>query len=83
VQLLWILPPQSSLNGIVRGFKVYYQNADGSSPKIKNYLGNVTLQYVLDGLEKFTNYSFLVLAYTIKDGPYSNIATIQTEQDGK
>lgn len=82
VRLSWRLPPRESRNGVIRGFKVYYQKSSGRS-LIKNIPGNDTFQCIVDGLDKYTSYSFKVLAYTIRDGPYSQSITARTGQDGK
>ncbi|KXJ16676.1 Coagulation factor VIII [Exaiptasia diaphana] len=85
VRLSWNLPPGNQQNGIIRGFKVYYYKAfaiscpPGESPQI-NILWNKTFHYVLGNLATNTEYTFKILAYTIKDGPYSKEITQKRNQ---
>ena len=83
VRLSWSLPPSDKQNGIIKGFKVrYFKTSDSSSSTIKNYIGS-TLLHTMDGLDMYTDYSFKVLAYTIKDGPYTNLVTEKTHEGRK
>ena len=38
---------------------------------------------VVSGLDKYTEYSFQVLAYTVKNGPLSNALVKRTNEDGR
>lgn len=79
VRLTWALP--SETNGIIRGFKLLYEKAGNSSKK--NFPRKTTLSYLLNGLDKCTQYSFKILAYTISDGPYTSLIQKTTAEDGK
>ncbi|XP_031554807.1 protein sidekick-1-like [Actinia tenebrosa] len=72
IQLDWALP--SEANGIIRGFRMRYEKLVKSNGFLRNTTlpGNGTLSYVLTGLDSCTTYSFKILAYTIKDGPYTH-----------
>uniref|UniRef100_T1IX56 Down syndrome cell adhesion molecule n=1 Tax=Strigamia maritima TaxID=126957 RepID=T1IX56_STRMM len=62
----WQLPPPKSVSGILRGYKVYYKIAyDGFEEEPPTSLELTAHENVtLDKLFKFSNYSFVVLAYT-------------------
>ena len=88
IQVSWH-PPQPHLrNGLIKGYNVMYAPVPGirpspylMSPK-SSRLSTVTT--VLDGLEKFTNYSIQVLAFTQGgDGKYSFPVSCITLTDGK
>lgn len=79
VRLDWALP--SVANGVIRGFKVRFEKDANSSAE--NLPGNTTLSYVLTGLDKCTQYSFKMLAYTIKDGVSAPVVQKTTTEDGE
>ena len=72
------------LNGKLRGYKVKYKQTDSSLDNWKTFVFNVngteqsrrkrratetgTVSFVLTELKPFTNYSVVVLAFTVKDG---------------
>ncbi|XP_031556507.1 Down syndrome cell adhesion molecule-like protein 1 homolog, partial [Actinia tenebrosa] len=71
------------INGVLRGYKIAYkisgryynlQNVDVKQPTARSFL--------VTRLQKFTTYSFQVLAYTIEDGPLSNARDATTLEDG-
>lgn len=83
IQLEWALPTET--NGIIRGFKLRYENLTqniGSSTN-ETLSANATLSYLLTGLERCTPYSFKLLAYTIKDGPYTDAIQRTTAENGE
>ncbi|XP_031554820.1 uncharacterized protein LOC116291753 isoform X2 [Actinia tenebrosa] len=77
VRLDWALPRET--NGIIRGFKLRYEKSGNKLEK--DLPGNTTLTYVLTGLEKCTLYSFKMLAYTVKDGPFTSVIQKTTAED--
>ncbi|KAL4657330.1 hypothetical protein GN956_G4875 [Arapaima gigas] len=83
ISLSWQTPPKDALNGVLQGFRViYWANLpDGELGEIRN----VTTQQPsleLDGLEKYTNYSVQVLAFTrAGDGVLSQQVYIRTKED--
>lgn len=77
----WLIVPDGYVHGILRGYRVlfkeegdiYYQNVTTVNQSLE-----------LEGLQKFTNYSVRVLAFTsIGDGNVSDPFTVSTDQDGK
>ena len=81
ILLYWDPVPPQFENGIIKGFKVEYQEDRPNSELaiIERFLVNWVL---LDGVKKFTEYSVRVSAFTsIGYGPENNI-TVLTPQDG-
>ncbi|XP_077051770.1 Down syndrome cell adhesion molecule a isoform X3 [Siphateles boraxobius] len=83
ISLSWQTPSREALNGVLQGFRIiYWANLpDGELGEIRN----VTTQKVpleLEGLEKYTNYSIQVLAFTrAGDGVRSDQIYIRTKED--
>ncbi|XP_044591619.1 Down syndrome cell adhesion molecule-like protein Dscam2 isoform X3 [Cotesia glomerata] len=65
LQVSWEAPPDTSLNGVLRGFKVNWESMDALTETTK-YDTKITsaLTIVLNNLEKYTNYSIQVAAMT-------------------
>ncbi|XP_048853649.1 LOW QUALITY PROTEIN: Down syndrome cell adhesion molecule homolog [Brienomyrus brachyistius] len=83
ISLSWQTPGKDALNGVLQGFRViYWANLpDGELGEIWNV---TTMQpsLELDGLEKYTNYSVQVLAFTrAGDGARSQQIFIRTRED--
>ncbi|XP_018406582.1 PREDICTED: Down syndrome cell adhesion molecule-like protein Dscam2 [Cyphomyrmex costatus] len=83
LQVSWESPPDSSLNGILKGYKVMWENMDALTESVKPEMKITTaLTVVLHSLEKYTNYSIQVLAYTrTGDGVASLPLYCVTEED--
>ncbi|XP_071641622.1 cell adhesion molecule Dscam2 isoform X2 [Temnothorax longispinosus] len=83
LQVSWESPPDSSLNGILKGYKVMWENTDALTESVKPEMKITTaLTVVLHSLEKYTNYSIQVLAYTrTGDGVSSSPLYCVTEED--
>lgn len=108
----WSEPPRSTLNGVLKGYRVIFwslymdggesrwragdvgdpagwrRGADGARlPAEWGEMQNITTtreRVELRGMEKFTNYSVQVLAYTqAGDGVRSSVLYIQTKEDSK
>ncbi|TRY91082.1 hypothetical protein DNTS_014515 [Danionella cerebrum] len=83
ISVSWQTPMREALNGVLQGFRIiYWANLpDGELGEIRN----VTTQkspLELEGLEKFTNYSIQVLAFTrAGDGVRSDQIYIRTKED--
>ncbi|XP_029771561.1 Down syndrome cell adhesion molecule-like protein 1 [Suricata suricatta] len=79
----WSEPPRSTLNGVLKGYRVIFWSlyVDGEWGEMQNV--TTTRERVeLRGMEKFTNYSVQVLAYTqAGDGVRSGVLYIQTKED--
>lgn len=83
LQVSWDSPPDSSLNGILKGYKVMWENTDALAESAKPEMKITTaLTVVIHGLEKYTNYSVQVLASTkAGDGVASSPLFCVTEED--
>ena len=80
----WQLPPVDSRNGIIRGFKLFYQRkGSADSSTILDIKKNSTLTKHVNGLHKYTEYEFQVLAYTVGDGTNSSKVLKTTLEDGE
>ncbi|XP_028817539.1 Down syndrome cell adhesion molecule homolog isoform X1 [Denticeps clupeoides] len=83
IYLSWSPLPNETLNGILLGYRViYWANlADGELGEIRNVTTTLP-RLELDGLEKYTNYSIQVLAFTqAGDGVRSEQIFIRTKED--
>ncbi|KAK3760237.1 hypothetical protein RRG08_052186 [Elysia crispata] len=83
VKVAWSPPPLFTLHGILQGYKILYKpvrlDEDESDA---NFQTSPHLEIVLFGLEKFTNYSVQVLAYTRKgEGVRSEPVYVTTRED--
>ena len=58
-------------------------NRHGSSVRYLTVNNSHATTTDVTGLDKYTEYSFQVLAYTVKDGPISNAIVKRTKEDGK
>uniref|UniRef100_A0A8D2JET2 Cell adhesion molecule DSCAML1 n=1 Tax=Varanus komodoensis TaxID=61221 RepID=A0A8D2JET2_VARKO len=79
----WLEPPRSTLNGVLKGYRVIFWSLymDGEWGEMQN-ITTTRERAELRGMEKFTNYSVQVLAYTqAGDGVRSNVLHIQTKED--
>ncbi|XP_047364964.1 Down syndrome cell adhesion molecule-like protein Dscam2 isoform X2 [Vespa velutina] len=83
LQLSWDPPPDSSLNGILKGYKVMWENMDSLTESSKSEMKITTaLTVVIHSLEKYTNYSVQALAFTrAGDGVASAPLYCVTEED--
>jgi len=86
VRVAW-LPLRNSvqcrLNGVLRGYKVEYRlNRYRSGIMYQDVKGTDRTTTVVTDLHKYTEYSFRVLAYTVKDGPWSKQVIRRTNEDG-
>ncbi|KAG7198654.1 hypothetical protein KM043_006011 [Ampulex compressa] len=65
LQVSWDPPPDSSLNGILKGYKVMWENMDTVTESTKTEMKTTNaLTLVIHDLQKYTNYSVQVLATT-------------------
>ncbi|XP_046638885.1 Down syndrome cell adhesion molecule-like protein Dscam2 isoform X24 [Daphnia pulicaria] len=83
IRLSWTSPPLTTVNGIIKGYKVIYGPShiwfDETSKDAKII---TTGETILHGLRKYTNYSMQVLAFTAGgDGVKSVPVSCHTEQD--
>ncbi|XP_065214717.1 cell adhesion molecule Dscam1 isoform X2 [Planococcus citri] len=83
IQISWNPPVAEGQNGVIQGYKVFYQPAEDWYEKNDYVTKTVTpLVTTIGGLMKYTNYSFFVRAYTKPgDGVKSNPVYCRTEED--
>lgn len=79
-------PPAASRHGAIVRYTVSYQavnNEDSERHEVKD-IGADASSYVLDGLEKWTEYQVWVRAHTdVGPGPESAAVRIRTNEDGR
>ncbi|XP_063218560.1 cell adhesion molecule Dscam2-like [Bacillus rossius redtenbacheri] len=84
LSLSWAPPPQIHQNGIIRGYKIFYENMEEwpsghIEDGVKVSSDNST---DIHNLQKFSNYSIQILAYTkVGDGKKSNTIFCLTDED--
>ncbi|CAG2054815.1 unnamed protein product, partial [Timema podura] len=83
LQVSWDPPPHAQLHGLLKGYKLLWENTQqwetSSKPETKITTG---LTVVVHGLEKHNNYSIQVLAFTrVGDGVPSTPLFCMTEED--
>ena len=84
IEASWQLPPADDRNGIIRGFRLFYQKTGSGTSTMLTIQNQGTLRKNVTGLEKYTLYEFQVLAYTsVGDGPKSSSVVERTKEDGK
>ena len=84
IEVQYELPTIDSRNGIIRGFKIFVEEAgsgDGSE-MVFDVMGNSSLAYIVTGLKPATAYIFSMLAYTVADGPRGIHLTAITNAEG-
>ena len=85
IRVTWTpLPNTQCRYGVLRGYKVAYKlHSSGNSLQYLKVNNPSSTTTDVTGVGKYTEYSFQVLAYTVKDGPLSNAKVITTKEDGK
>lgn len=85
IEVSWKLPPPDAWNGIIKGFKLYYEkkNTPGSLKTFLRVDNGAASSRIVTGLAKYTEYKFQVLAYTSAgDGQRSSVLYGTTMEDG-
>ncbi|XP_025053311.1 receptor-type tyrosine-protein phosphatase delta isoform X11 [Alligator sinensis] len=80
----WKPPPVEKQNGIITEYSIKYIGIDGEDDKPHEILGisSDTTHYLLEQLEKWTEYRISVTAYTdVGPGPESLAVLIRTDED--
>lgn len=78
IEVQWRHPSFGSRGGIIRGYKIFVQLANGRNETVIDTQTNATV-YVIGGLMCNTSYAISVLAYTgVGDGPKSKRQTTST-----
>ncbi|KZC04295.1 Down syndrome cell adhesion molecule-like protein Dscam2, partial [Dufourea novaeangliae] len=82
LQVSWETPPQYSLNGNLKGYKVIWENMDALTETSKSEMITNAFTVAIHGLGKYTNYSVQVLALTrAGDGVASTPFYCVTKED--
>ena len=83
VEVQYDLPLFDLRNGLIRGYKIFVEQADGKGNEVLyNISGNISFAYIIGELKPATAYVFSVLAYTVADGPRSIHLTAITNPEG-
>lgn len=86
LQISWQPAPAQHTNGLLQGYKINYEHVGDTISSDNDNLDTKKtseLTIVLTNLQKSTNYSIQVLAYTrMGDGAQSPPLFCQTEEDG-
>ena len=79
----WDTVPVADQNGIILSYTVAYTALPGGIPRTAVVIAPTT-HITLRGLEKYTNYSILVFASTVKgNGNASDPIIVTTDEDSK
>uniref|UniRef100_A0A3Q2NVG7 Fibronectin type-III domain-containing protein n=1 Tax=Fundulus heteroclitus TaxID=8078 RepID=A0A3Q2NVG7_FUNHE len=80
----WAPPPLEFQNGIITGYSIQYSTMEGNrTAKRVDRIPPGSSPYLLENLEKWTEYGITVRALTeAGDGPESLQLLIRTEEDG-
>ncbi|XP_063770076.1 receptor-type tyrosine-protein phosphatase delta isoform X6 [Pseudophryne corroboree] len=80
----WLPPPEDKQNGVITAYAIKYTEVDGEDNKPHEItdISSDTRQYLLDQLEKWTQYHISMVAYTdVGPGPESPSILIRTDED--
>ena len=80
VALSWNPPPPEDQNGILRFYTVNITELE-TGRIIQHTTPTTSLQVPL--LHPYYTYQWKVSAYTVGEGPYTNISTVTTPEDGQ
>ncbi|XP_028258986.1 protein tyrosine phosphatase receptor type Fa isoform X4 [Parambassis ranga] len=84
IKVSWVAPPTDTRHGEIVGYSIAYQAVMGEDLKrhLVSGIGDDITSYVLEDLEKWTEYLVWVRAHTdIGPGPESTAARIRTKED--
>ena len=79
IQLTWDPPVADQQNGIIRQYLINVTELE--TGVLMHYSTNQT-QTTIESLHPFYTYNFTVTAVTVEKGPYTDVITIQTHQQG-
>ena len=77
--LSWTPPPISQQSGIIREYTVNVTEVETASLTV---LTSTTTSLLVSSLHPYYTYECAVSAYTIEHGPYSEVLTVTTSEDG-
>ncbi|KAJ8011476.1 hypothetical protein DPEC_G00058610 [Dallia pectoralis] len=86
LKVSWVAPPAASRHGAIVAYTVSYQATGSTSEDLERHevlgIGADATSYVLEGLEKWTEYQVWVRAHTdVGPGPESTPVRIRTKED--
>uniref|UniRef100_A0A3Q4MXW4 Receptor-type tyrosine-protein phosphatase F n=1 Tax=Neolamprologus brichardi TaxID=32507 RepID=A0A3Q4MXW4_NEOBR len=84
VEVSWVAPPTDSQHGEIVGYSLAYQALTGEDQKRHQVsgIGPDITSYILEDLEKWTEYLVWVRAHTdVGPGPESSAAQVRTKED--
>lgn len=82
IAISWQPPPAERSNGKIVYYKVFFVE-DGQSDRDASVTKVNTTEFVMDELDKWTEYKIWVLAGTsVGDGPKSHPIRVRTHEDG-
>ena len=79
IVLSWSPPPTSQQNGIIREYTVNITEVETASLTV---LSSTTTSLLVPSLHPYYTYECAVSAYTVDNGPYSEVLTVTTSEDG-
>lgn len=86
LKVSWVAPPAASRHGAIVRYTVSYQALAGEDTERHEVtgIGADATSYVLEGLEKWTEYQVWVRAHTdVGPGPESSPVKMRTKEDGR
>ncbi len=86
IKVSWVAPPAASRHGAIVRYTVSYQavNSEDTERHEVPDIGADVTSYVLEGLEKWTEYQVWVRAHTdVGSGPESTAVRVRTNEDGR
>lgn len=86
LKVSWVAPPAASRHGAIVRYTVSYQALAGEDTERHEVtgIGAEAISYVLEGLEKWTEYQVWVRAHTdVGPGPESAPVRMKTKEDGR
>uniref|UniRef100_A0A672RXZ1 Receptor-type tyrosine-protein phosphatase F n=1 Tax=Sinocyclocheilus grahami TaxID=75366 RepID=A0A672RXZ1_SINGR len=84
IKVSWVAPPAASRHGAIVRYTVSYQAVNGEDTERHEVpdIGADATSYVLEGLEKWTEYQVWVRAHTdVGPGPESTAVRVRTKED--